>query len=319
MNPVPEGVGGEAGELLRLIDSGEVLGATRQLVLLGDCLTALVRSEADETALRRSVSSVVEHVAGSRGESSQAVLNGLRLMAAPALAPTVTDHSLADALESAVTAFRTSLDAWVSSVRGHATGLLSGRSTFLAYDYSSTVSRVLTDLRRHGRAVTVFLPEARSLDGGVRYLADWQDLGITAHLIPDAALAWALGRCEVALAGAETLSREGGCYNTIGTAVTAHEARRLDVPFYVLSVLLKTDAHTRAGERAIPMLDFAARRALAPEPTGGGMVVHGRFPDLDYTPPGVITGVVTESGVLAPGQVAEAARSLLHPGAPTRA
>ncbi len=319
MSPAPDLSTDEAREALRRIDSGEVLGATRQLLLLGDCLLALARSRTDEATLQGAVSAVVEHVAVSRGESSQAVIHGLRLMAVPAITPAATAGSLPDRIEASVGAFRTSLQAGVTSLQRHATGLLSTRTTFLAYDYSSTVSRVLTDLRRSGSAVTVFLPEARSLDGGIKYLADWRGLGIVAHLLPDAALGWALSQCDIALAGAETLSLEGGCYNTIGTAVTAHEAHRINVPFYVLSILLKTDPATPAGERLIPMLDFASTRSLASEENGEGVEVHGDFPDLDYTPPTVITGIITEAGVLEPSQIAEATSSMLNTGAATYA
>lgn len=164
--------------------------------------------------------------------------------------------------------------------------------------------------------MTVFLPEARSLGGGSKYLADWQNLGITAHLIPDAALGWALGQCDVALVGAETLSGEGGCYNTIGSALTAHEAHRRHVPFYVLSVLLKTDPHTLGGERPIPALDFASGSFLPTVPTMHGVEIRGGFPDLDYTPPSAITGVVTEHGTLDPRRVAAAASPLVGHGVP---
>ena len=314
MNRVPDLLVEQAREPLRLIDSGEVLGASRQLVLLGDCLTALVRSGADEPTLATAVQALVDYVAVSRGESSQAVINGLRLMAAPALTSPAPGRALADDIETAVAAFRASLQAWMTSVRSHATQRLSTGATFLAYDYSSTVSQVLAELRRGGGAVTVFLPEARSLDGGVKYLADWQDLGITAHLIPDSALGWALNQCDAALAGAETLSAEGGCYNTIGTALAAHEAHRLGIPFYILSVLLKTDPRTAAGQRRVPTLDFTSRRYSAVRLRSGSVEILGDFPDLDYTPPTVITGLITERGILEPAHIAEAASSLLVEG-----
>lgn len=320
MSSTPDLLTGEAAELLRRIDSGDVLGATRQLGLLGDCLTSMARSRAPDAALRTASISLVNHIARSRGESSQAVINGLRLMAAPALATSQkdgpgTDGQVAGDIEASVAAFLASLQIWMADVRVHAGQLLSAYGTFLAYDYSSTVSHLLTDLAKAGVSLTVFLPEARSLGGGTKYLPDWQKLGITAHLIPDAALGWALSQCDVALAGAETLSAEGGCYNTIGTAVTAHEAHRRGVPFYILSVLLKTDLRTLGGERPIPTLDFTSGDLFAAPPAVPGIEVRGTFPDLDYTPPAVIAGIVTEVGNLTPGQVAAAAGPLVGDGA----
>lgn len=318
MSATPDLLTAEATEMLRMIDNGEVLGATRQLGLLGDCLVSLARSGAPDATLQAECRSLVEHIARSRGESSQAVTNGLSLMAAPALTVSAAGGPLAGDLETAVATFRASLQTWVDDVRAHALRLLSAHGTFLAYDYSSTVSQLLTDLAQAGNKVTVFLPEARSLGGGVKYLPDWQNLDISAHLIPDAALGWALGHCDAALAGAETLSAEGGCYNTIGTTVTAYEAHRRGVPFYVLSVLLKTDPHTIGGERPIPTLDFTSGGFLATTPATSGLAIEGTFPDLDYTPPSLITGVVTEVGILEPGEVAAAAGAVVGNGVSSR-
>jgi len=41
------------------------------------------------------------------------------------------------------------------------------------------------------------------------------------------------------------------------------------------------------------------------------MTVAGTFPDLDYTMPEDITGVVTETGVVAPAQIRELATAAL--------
>ncbi len=313
---VPSVVPEEAQRLLRLVDSGEVLGATRQLVLLGQYLVVLAQSDSNEPDLRAATMSLLHHIERTRGESSQAVTNGVRIMAAPAFH--IADGNLATSIESAVQCFQDSIHAWVSSVRTHATELLKPCTTFLAYDYSSTVSSVLADLSRTGSDITVFIPEARSLGGGKKYLTDWQDLGITAHLIPDAALGWALGLCDAALAGAETLSAEGGCYNTIGTAIAAHEAKRSHVPFYVLSILLKTDPRTLGAERPIPLLDFTSTRFFADQPLAQGIHIKGTFPDLDYTPPAAITAAITEQGSLRPSDIAEAARLLFIDAAASR-
>ena len=309
---VPDLVVDEAQRLLHLVDSGEVLGATRQLMVLGDCLVALARAGARQPDLHSAVTSLVQHIEQTRGESSQAVINGIQIMAAPTLNP--ADDNLAVSIESAVASFREALNGWVSGLRAHATNVLAPHTRFLAYDYSSTVSSVLADLSRAGRDITIFVPEARSLGGGAKYLADWQDLGITAHLIPDAALGWALQQSDVALVGAETLSAEGGCYNTIGTALTAHEAQRLRVPFYVLTILLKTDHRTCGGGRPIPSLDFTSIASLPVQPRNRGIKIRGAFPDLDYTPPTMITAVITEQGSLRASDVDETARSLISEG-----
>ena len=307
-----------AEELLAQVDSGAVLGASRQLHVVGDCLTVLATEHAaDAASLRSAVRAVEEHLRRTRGASSQAVTNGVALMTRPLddSREPVEDGELGRRLLTSVDAFRASLSGWQVALRDHATALLAGHSTVLAYDYSSSVSQAVDELAATDVDLRVFVPEARSLDGGRKYLADWRDTKVTVHLVPDAAIGWAVQRCDAVLAGAETLSAEGGCYNTIGTAVAANEAARRDVPFYVLSVLLKTDLGTAGDERPSPSLDFLSLAHVDPPVMDvQRAVVRGGFPDLDYTEPAAIAAVITECGALSPSDVAAAARTALGTG-----
>lgn len=309
-----------AAELLRSIDTGAVLGASRQLHVLGDVLTEMARVHGqDAPTLTAGAQSLVAHVTRTRGTSSHAVANGIEQMARPVLSVSGrnTGEDAGELLVASVETFRRLLDTAQASVRGHGYEVLRPYGRILAYDYSSTVAQVVSDVARlaGGGRLTVFVPEARSLDGGRKYLSDWSDLEVTVRLVPDAAVGWALGRCDAAVAGAETLSGEGGCYNTIGTAVVAQGARRAGVPFYVLSVLLKTDLQDPDGRRAPASLDFL-KRLEAATPPGSPLTVQGEFPDLDYTGPGDITGLVTEAGLIRPEQLRELAAPSLRPRTP---
>lgn len=311
-----------AAQLLRSIDEGAVLGASRQLHVLGDVLTEMARVPGqDASALVAGTKSLVAHVTRTRGASSHAVANGIEQMARPVLSRSGrgTGEEAGEVLVASVELFRKLLDTARTSVRGHGCEVLRPFGRILAYDYSSTVAQVVADVARvaGGGRLTVFVPEARSLDGGRKYVADWSDLEVTVRLVPDAAVGWALGRCDAAVAGAETLSGEGGCYNTIGTALVAQGARRAGIPFYVLSVLLKTDLQDPDGQRTLPSLDFLERLEAA-TPPGSPLTVQGEFPDLDYTGPGDITGLVTEAGLIRPEQVRELAAPFLRPRTPIR-
>ena len=312
----------EPTRLLRTVQDGHVLGASRQLYVLGECLVALAAARAGKPAqLSKDVRVLVDYVKRTRGASSQAVSNGFAVMTRPAFI--VMDSSqygeLGERLVSAVRTFTAELSHWQLALRDHATELLAAHSTILVYDYSSTVSQAVAELARMGRQLRVFVPEARSLDGGRKYFHDWRELPIGLDFVPDAAVGWALDQCDVALAGAETLSAEGGCYNTIGTAVTAHEASRRQVPFHVLSVLLKTDLATVGAERPSPTLDFLSMPHPAGRPQQPRQArLIGAFPDLDYTAPAAIASVVTERGPLSPNAVAGGAHAVVGDPEPAR-
>lgn len=306
----------EAARLLRTVDVGEVLGASRQLHVLAECLMALARAHSSNPArLHHDVSALEEHVRVTRGASSQMMTNGLGLMTAALLAgdADIRDTAISEQLVASVAAFRNQLSEWQAAAREHATTLLAGHRTVMAYDYSSSVSQAVVGLTEAGQNLRVVVPEARSLDGGRKYLADWAELGIVVEMVPDCAIGWGLSTCDAALAGAETLSREGGCYNTIGTSMVANEAARRGVPFYVLSVLLKTDFGTLGAERPSPTLDFLALDGRSSRLQPSLITLDGSFPDLDYTEPAGIAGIVTERGTLAPADLGDAARSVLGP------
>lgn len=298
--------------LLTSIDDGSVLGASRQLHVLGDVLLDMAAELASAPRrLVEDVNALVDHVARTRGESSQAVVNGLERMARPFLnAGADLDEGVAAGgaalLADSVREFRSELDGWLTSLRAHGQKTLGQHRRILAYDYSSTVAQVISDLARVDHDLTVFVPEARSLDGGRKYLTDWAGLQLDVHLVPDSAMAWAMTQCDAAVVGAETLSASGGCYNTVGTAMLSREATRTGLPFYVLSILLKTDLRTRGGERLSPSMDFLGR--LDPDlPPGAVLTLDGHFPDIDYAAPDDISAVVTERGAVSPRHVSELA------------
>jgi translation initiation factor 2B subunit (eIF-2B alpha/beta/delta family) len=302
----------DVGRLVAGIDRGDVLGASRQLTVLGECLSRLADAHAaDPRRLRDDVERLLAHVERTRGASSMAVTNGMALMTDPLLAEPDAAAG-GDRLRSAVERFRADLARWLRDVRSHGVQLLADADVLLAFDYSSTVAQVVADLAQSRAGVRVVVPEARSLDGGLKYLPDWRSLGVTIHLIPDSAVAWAVESCDAVVVGAETLSAEGGCYNTIGTAVAAGSAARAGVPVHVLSALLKTDLGPFSAARPIPSLDFLGRLGdRVPSTTAEGPALRGDFPDLDYTAPQEISTVVTEHGPLAPQEVRLAAAKLL--------
>lgn len=306
--PLPDDV----AQLVAGIDRGDVLGASRQLTVLGECLLRLAAGRVtDLPRLRAYVKGLLAHVERTRGASSKAVTNGMALMTSSFLGepdgPTAVDR-----LRTAVDGFRADLTRSLQDVRAHGSQVLADADVLLAYDYSSTVSQVVGDLARSRAGVRVLVPEARSLDGGLKYLPDWRALGLTIHLIPDSAIAWAVHSCDAVVVGAETLSAEGGCYNTIGTAPTASLAARAGVPVHVLSVLLKTDLGPESAARRIPSLDFLDRMGdRVPPPEGSGTTIRGDFPDLDYAVPADISSVVTEHGPLEPHDIETAARKVL--------
>jgi translation initiation factor 2B subunit (eIF-2B alpha/beta/delta family) len=159
---------------------------------------------------------------------------------------------------------------------------------------------------------TLVIPEARSLNGGLRFLEGLQGSTLPVEFVPDAAIATAVKGCDLALIGAETIGADGSCYNTVGSLSVALACDYWRVPLYVPSTLIKLDTRTLFGyQRPMPALD---QHRLSPLTADWPATLRSRAkvlsPDLDCVPPTLIAAYITEVGVLPPAQVAAHAARL---------
>jgi len=152
-----------------------------------------------------------------------------------------------------------------------------------------------------GKRITVYADETRPLLQGARLTA-WelaQD-GIGVTLIADSAAALLMSRAEVDLVvvGADRVAANGDTANKIGTYPLAVMAQRHAVPFYIACPLSTID-NTLAHGGLIPIEERAAEEMTAL--AGVQMAPSGiqvRNPAFDVTPAALITGLITERGVL---------------------
>lgn len=124
--------------------------------------------------------------------------------------------------------------------------------------------------------------------------------GIPVTLITDNAAGALMARegADLVLVGADRIAANGDTANKIGTYTLAVLASRHEVPFYVVAARSSFDPAVPDG-RAIPLEERDAReitqtagRAVAP----AGVSVWN--PAFDVTPHALITGFITEVGIL---------------------
>lgn len=293
------------------IESLDTLGASRQLALAADLfLSAVEHRTASSSEIIRLLEGLAARMIDARGASSQAIPNGIRSMLAGLVAQESRHPDEVCAwVRLAVGRYAVRQREGAERLAAAGAALLRDAQRVVAYDFSSSVAAVLAALVIDRPTVDIVILEARPLDGGTKYL---RGLGATAsslRFLPDSAMIEALAGADAALVGAETLTAGGGCYNTIGTLLLAVAARRDLVPLYVASSTIKIDIETIAREgRPIPIRDLASVLRREAWPTG--VVVDTTCPDLDYTPPELITGYITEHGLLEPPALAAQAEAL---------
>ncbi|MCY4153921.1 MAG: S-methyl-5-thioribose-1-phosphate isomerase [Gammaproteobacteria bacterium] len=154
---------------------------------------------------------------------------------------------------------------------------------------------------RDGVDFRVYADETRPLLQGARLTA-WELLqaGIDVTLICDnmAATMMAQGNIDLVITGADRVAANGDAANKIGTLGVAILARHFHIPFYVAIPYSTIDPDAASGED-IPIEERTPQEVTcwgnhrtAPE------AVKVRNPAFDVTPNDLITGIITERGIL---------------------
>jgi methylthioribose-1-phosphate isomerase len=171
----------------------------------------------------------------------------------------------------------------------------------LACGQYGTALGIVQAAHHAGRAVHVWVDETRPYLQGAR-LTTWElaQAGVPHALLPDVAAGhlMSLGDVDVVLVGADRVAANGDTANKVGTYPLAVLAARHGIPFYVCAPTSSVDLATADGsaieiEERNPdeVLEFRGVR-IAPPGT------EVRNPAFDVTPAELISGIVTEEGVI---------------------
>lgn len=153
-----------------------------------------------------------------------------------------------------------------------------------------------------GIAFRVYAGETRPLLQGSRLTA-WElsQSGIDVTLICDTMVAsvMAEGAIDLVIVGTDRVTRNGDVVNKIGTAGIAILARHFGIPFYVACPSSTFDPATPTGaDVVIEERDADEVRSIMGIPTApAGIKV--RNPAFDVTPHGLVTGFITDAGLLS--------------------
>jgi methylthioribose-1-phosphate isomerase len=169
-------------------------------------------------------------------------------------------------------------------------------------EYGTALAVIFT-AAEEGRRFHVFADETRPLLQGAR-LTMWelQQHGLDATLICDSMAAQVMkeGRVQLVIVGADRIAANGDTANKIGTYGVAVLAKHHGIPFYVAAPVSTFDLSLPSGD-AIPIEQRDPREVthgFARQTAPDGVAVYN--PAFDVTPHELITGIITERGVIAP-------------------
>lgn len=199
-------------------------------------------------------------------------------------------------------------------VRDGGTYLTHCNAGSLATGGIGTALGVFHHAARQGKRITVYADETRPLLQGAR-LTSWELLraGIEVVLICDSAAASTLlyGSVDAVFVGADRIAANGDIANKLGTLSVALAAARRGVPFYVVAPSSTFDLNLASGSE-IPIEDRSPAEVtdgFAARTTPDGVKVKN--PAFDVTPADLITGIVTERGVILSPETSTVAAILL--------
>jgi methylthioribose-1-phosphate isomerase len=170
-------------------------------------------------------------------------------------------------------------------------------------DYGTALG-VLYAADEQGKKFKVYSCETRPLLQGSRLTA-WEltKKGLDVTLICDnmAATLMQKGKIDLVIAGADRIASNGDTANKIGTYSLAALCKFHSIPFYVAAPVSTFDFTIKSG-RQIPIEERDAKevtdqffkKPVAPR----GVKVFN--PAFDVTPHTLITGIITEKGVIRP-------------------
>lgn len=152
-------------------------------------------------------------------------------------------------------------------------GVIESGDRLMTCSCSSTVCQAFRIARVKG--IEVIAIESGSYgEATAQQLRSW---GIKVKVVPNEAIRQWMPRVNKVLVGADSILRDGSLINGTPTYEVASAAKDSSIPFYVVGETTKFDFQSCLNEETKP--------------------------GFDKVPPDLITGIITEEGIMKPGEV----------------
>ena len=162
------------------------------------------------------------------------------------------------------------------------------------------VGKMLAVATERGKSFRLFCPETRPYFQGARLTATVaHEMGFDVTVITDNMPAYVMQRehVDVFTSAADAICLDGHVVNKVGTFQIAIAAKYMEIPYFV----------TGAPDHGHPTVDTVRIELRDPDFVLQAMGVKtacdgvkGYYPAFDITPPALVSGVVTDSGIYAP-------------------
>ena len=163
-----------------------------------------------------------------------------------------------------------------------------------------TALGVIRASKESGKNIKVIATETRPVQQGSRLTAfELKHDGIDVSLIPDTAVGYTLANNLVnkIIVGADRILKTGHVFNKIGTYQVALLAKHHNIPFYVAAPLSTFDLSSNPEDIIIEQRKSSEVTGIGEKKTAPDDI-NVINPAFDMTPPELISGIITENGVI---------------------
>jgi translation initiation factor 2B subunit (eIF-2B alpha/beta/delta family) len=182
----------------------------------------------------------------------------------------------------------------------HLKTVAADAESVFTYSYSGTVVDVIREVGYRNIVVT----ESRPMFEGTRLAKELGEEGYNVLLVVDGAAGMYVSAADVCLIGADSVQYNGSAVNKVGSKLLAYAAKDNGIPFYVLCDTSKFNVLNYLG-------DTLELEEKTPDEVSEPLKnVTIKNPYFEVIPPELITGVITEEGLMEPLDIRQKMESM---------
>lgn len=171
-------------------------------------------------------------------------------------------------------------------------------SRILTHSKSRVVFQALKEAAAHNKIFEVYVTSSSPDNSGEEMCQNLTKVGISCTMILDSAMGYVMEQVDMVMVGAEGVAESGGIINKVGTYTMAMCAKDVKKPFYVLTESFKFSRIYPLNQVDLPNEFKYTASTLKKN-------LQKEHPLVDYTPPGYISLLFTDLGILTPPAVSD--------------
>jgi methylthioribose-1-phosphate isomerase len=256
------------------------------------------KSESEQKAYLKNAANTISHARPTTVDRMTLITTGCYMAAEKALAEgkDVSEAIVVHSVNTNNARYRK-----IEKIAGYLVDMFPRNGRILTQCFGETiVGQMLKVARNRNNELKVYCAETRPYFQGARLTASVaKDMGFDVTVITDNMPAFAIQneKIDVFTSAADVICQDGYIVNKIGTFQIAIVAKYMGIPYFV----------TGAPESGHPTVDTVKIEMRDPDFVLQAMGVRtamqgvkGYYPSFDITPPHLVSGVVTDRGILSP-------------------